>query len=89
MSLIYSRSGRPVHHLIPLEQLEAGQTGRIDRLSGEPGHVHRLQELGLGCGAEIEMIQPGSPCIIRLSGHKLCFRADDLVHVLVSARHVC
>jgi hypothetical protein len=31
----------------------------------------------------VEMVQPGSPCIIRLDGQKFCFRADELVQVLV------
>jgi Fe2+ transport system protein FeoA len=42
-----------------------------------------MHELGLRDGAAIEMVQSGSPCIIRLAGHKLCFRADELLSVLV------
>jgi hypothetical protein len=29
------------------------------------------------------MVQSGSPCIIRMSGHKLCFRHNDALNVLV------
>jgi len=29
------------------------------------------------------MLQSGSPCIIRTSGSKLCFRPNDAVNVLV------
>ena len=29
------------------------------------------------------MFRAGNPCIIRLAGHKVCLRADDLLHVLV------
>jgi Fe2+ transport system protein FeoA len=50
---------------------------------GTPEHVHRLHEMGLRGGAEIEMMQAGSPCIIRLDGHKLCFRDDEATRVLV------
>jgi hypothetical protein len=32
----------------------------------------------------IEVVQSGSPCIIRLSDHKLCFRQGEAFHVLVS-----
>jgi Fe2+ transport system protein FeoA len=39
--------------------------------------------MGLRGGAEIEMMQAGSPCIIRLDGHKLCFRDDEATRVLV------
>jgi Fe2+ transport system protein FeoA len=42
-----------------------------------------LHELGLRRGAEVEMIQPGSPCIVRLEGHRLCLRGDELLNVLV------
>ena len=45
--------------------------------------VHRLEELGLREGRVLQMLQPGSPCIIRLAGIKLCFRSDDLTSVLV------
>ena len=50
---------------------------------GLPDQVHRLQELGIRGGATVEMVQPGSPCIIRLGGHKLCFRGDEVTNVLV------
>jgi ferrous iron transport protein A len=72
-----------VHDLIPLSLLPTGQSARVDQVLGLPDEVHRLEELGLRGGASIEMVQSGSPCIIRLAGHKLCFRADELLSVLV------
>jgi Fe2+ transport system protein FeoA len=72
-----------VHDLIPLNLLHPGQTADVGVVTGRPEQVHRLEELGLRGGAQIEMIQTGSPCIIRLAGQKLCFRADDLLRVLV------
>ncbi len=71
------------HELIPLNLLQAGQSAHVDQVLGQPDQVHRLQELGLRDGASIEMVQSGSPCIIRLAGQKLCFRADEMLHVLV------
>lgn len=68
---------------IPLMLLAAGQTARIDQLLGLPDQVHRLEELGLRTGAVVEMLQPGAPCIVRLAGHRLCFRADELTQILV------
>jgi len=50
---------------------------------GDPQQVHRLQELGLRQGITIEMLQSGSPCIIRTAGSKLCFRPNDALKVLV------
>ena len=72
-----------MHQLVPLHLLAAGQTARIGQVLGRPDQIHRLHELGLCDGTLIEMLQPGSPCIIRLAGNKLCFRADELTSVLV------
>jgi Fe2+ transport system protein FeoA len=72
-----------MNELIPLNLLQAGCTALIGQIMGRPEQVHRLEELGLRGGAAVEMLQPGSPCIIRLAGHKLCFRADELLSVLV------
>jgi Fe2+ transport system protein FeoA len=74
-----------VHQLIPLSFLPAGQSAQVGEILGQPEQVHRLHELGLRGGSVIEMVQPGSPCIIRLGGQKLCFRADELMSVLVLA----
>jgi Fe2+ transport system protein FeoA len=72
-----------MHDLIPLNLLAPGQLAQVGHVSGQPDEIHRLEELGLRGGAAVEMVQSGSPCIIRLAGQKLCFRADDLVRVLV------
>jgi ferrous iron transport protein A len=72
-----------MHDLIPLAQLHAGARAAVDCVLGRPDDVHRLEELGLRAGTAVEMVQPGSPCIIRLSGNKLCLRADELLSVLV------
>lgn len=72
-----------VNEMVPINCLVAGQRAQIGLVLGQPADVHRLEEIGLRGGTDVEMIQPGSPCIIRLSGQKLCFRADDLLSVLV------
>ena len=87
--LIAPTPGIPLmHDLIPLAQMSSGTRGSVGAVLGLPDSVHRLKELGLSEGAEVEMIQSGSPCIVRLSGHKLCFRADELLSVLVRPRGV-
>ena len=55
----------------------------MGQVSGRLEEIHRLEELGLRGGVAIEMVQSGSPCIIRLAGQKLCIRADELVSVMV------
>lgn len=72
-----------MQQLIPLKMMSQGQTGKVDQLMGRVDDVHRLEELGLRRGTRVEMVQAGTPCIIRLSGHKLCFRDNDLFNVLV------
>ena len=71
--------------LVPLASLRAGQMGRIGEVLGGGDVVHRLRELGLRDGAEVQMVRPGSPCIIRLDGQKLCVRSDQVASVLVRA----
>ena len=72
-----------MHDIIPLNALATGESASIDHVAGMPEHVHRLHELGVRGGATVEMVQAGSPCIVRLAGQKFCFRADDLFSVLV------
>lgn len=68
---------------IPLQFLQPGQTARVDHLTGADEVVKRLEEMGLREGTEVEMVQPGSPCIVRLGDVKLCFRETELIHVMV------
>ena len=68
---------------IPLKRLPVGHCGRISSVLGHPDHIHQLEEFGLRGGTKIEMFRSGNPCILRLAGHKICLRADDLLHVLV------
>ncbi|MBW3596535.1 MAG: ferrous iron transport protein A [Planctomycetes bacterium] len=69
--------------LVPLHMAPAGRTAEVAQLLGLPPDVHRLEELGLRIGAQVEIVQSGSPCIVRLAGHKLCFRDSELFRVLV------
>jgi ferrous iron transport protein A len=75
-----------VHELIPLNLAPTGAQVRVAQLIGAPDETRRLHELGLREGTVIEVVQSGSPCIIRLAGHKLCFRQGEGFHVLVSVR---
>jgi Fe2+ transport system protein FeoA len=63
--------------------LQAGQRAVVETVLGASAQVHRLREMGLRDGAEVQMIQPGSPCLIRLGEQRIGFRANDLMSVLV------
>lgn len=69
--------------LIPLDRLNTGQSAHVSRIVGRADHVHRLEEFGLLGGTKIQMFRRGNPCIIRLAGNKVCFRAHELLNVLV------
>ena len=51
--------------LIPLSLLPIGSLASVSKVIGKPEHVHRLNELGLRDGAEIEIVQGGAPCIMQ------------------------
>ncbi|HJN09856.1 MAG: FeoA family protein [Pirellulaceae bacterium] len=72
-------------NVIPLHFLSRGEVAEIDQLVGRVDEVHRLEELGLRSGVVVEMLQPGTPCIVGLAGHRLCFRQNDAVGILVRA----
>jgi len=74
-----------MHELIPLHCLFAGQRALVEEVVGNSNDVRRLHEIGLCRGAPVEMIQPGTPCVIRLGDNKLCFRHDDMMSVMVRA----
>lgn len=69
---------------IPLHRLSAGQVAHVSRVIGRADYVHRLAEFGLRHGTKVVMFRPGNPCILRMAGNKVCFRADDLVNVFVT-----
>lgn len=73
----------PPRHSIPLNELDRGRRAHIAQLVGSADQVQRLKELGLQQGVNLEMVRPGSPCIVRLLGHTLCIRGNDLLNVLV------
>jgi ferrous iron transport protein A len=70
--------------LVPLCRLRAGQCGCIGQVVGACDVVQRLKEMGLYDGARVQMVRPGSPCIIRLQGQRLGFRMDDCAHVMIN-----
>lgn len=78
-----SREFDAVDQSIPLQCLEIGHTAAVTAVVGQRDTVHRLEEMGLRAGAEVEVLQGGKPCILRVNGQRLCLRADDLLRVLV------
>lgn len=71
---------------VPLQLLVAGQAGQISDVLGQPEEVQRLRELGFRNGADVQMLTPGLPCVVKLGEQRLCLRCQDGVCVLVSPR---
>jgi ferrous iron transport protein A len=69
--------------MLPLELLNCGEWAEIEEVTGEPAWVCRMAELGLCRGCRLQMLQPGSPCLLRIGGCRLSLRGDDAMQVLV------
>lgn len=69
--------------LMPLDMLRAGDWAEVEEVSGQPGWVGRLAELGVRPGSTVQVVQPGSPCLLNVSGCKLCLRPGDCSQILV------
>ncbi len=73
--------------VIPLDMLRSGERGCICDLDGREEFVHRLEEMGLREGVTIEMLRPGTPCILGVNHHRLSFRPEDSTTILVEVTH--
>jgi ferrous iron transport protein A len=70
-------------HLLPLEMLQAGEWADVEDVSGEPEWVGRMAELGVRSGCRLQVLQPGSPCLLQVGGCRLCLRGECLMQILV------
>lgn len=71
---------------MPINLLRRGEVAEVSHVLGSPDQVRRLEELGLRGGAHLEIVQDGSPCIVRVGGAKLCVRQDEILRILVTPR---
>lgn len=69
--------------LMPLDMLRAGEWAEVEEVHGLPAWVGRLAELGIRPGCRFQVVQPGSPCLLNVSGCKLCLRGEDGAQILV------
>ncbi len=69
--------------ILPLECLAHGEKAVVEDVQGEPGWVCRMAELGIRSGSHLEVVQPGSPCLLEVSGCRLCVRGDDSMRIFV------
>ena len=69
--------------MVPLDLLCPGEIGRVVDIDGNQDLVHRLAEMGVCHGAELQMVRPGRPCIIALDNRRISFRGDKAAAILV------
>jgi ferrous iron transport protein A len=67
----------------PLEYLASGEWAEVEDVTGDPGWVARMAELGLRVGTRIHMLRPGSPCLCAVDGARLSLRFDQAMMILV------
>lgn len=72
-----------MHELMPLELLSNGQWADVADVSGEPGWVGRLAELGVRIGSRLRVLQAGSPCLLQVGEARLSLRSDMATQILV------
>ena len=69
--------------LVPLDLLQTGEWADVAEVSGDPSWVGRLAELGIRQGCRLQVLQPGSPCLLQVANCKLCVRGNDSAQILV------
>jgi Fe2+ transport system protein FeoA len=69
--------------LLPLDMLTAGETADVADVSGDPAWVGRLADLGIREGCRLQVVQPGSPCLLDIAGCRLCIRGCETSQILV------
>ena len=68
---------------LPLEFLRGGEFADVTEVTGEPTWVGRMAELGLRAGARVQVVQGGSPCLVKVNGSRLCLRGEQAMQILV------
>jgi Fe2+ transport system protein FeoA len=56
--------GLTMHESLPV--LEAGEVGTIAGVSATQIAAKRLADMGFVRGARVEMLRPGTPCLVRI-----------------------
>jgi ferrous iron transport protein A len=69
--------------LMPLEFLNTGDWADVADVTGEPGWVSRLAELGVRIGCRLVVLQAGSPCLLQVGESRLSLRGERAMQILV------
>jgi ferrous iron transport protein A len=69
--------------LHPVETLSSGAWADVAEVQGETSWVSRLAELGVRAGSRLQVLQPGSPCLLQVGGSRLSLRSELAMQILV------
>jgi ferrous iron transport protein A len=69
--------------VLPLELLKPGEWAEVHDVYGDPRWVGRMAELGVRSGCRVQVVQPGSPCLLRVGDCKLSLRGECDCQILV------
>jgi Fe2+ transport system protein FeoA len=69
--------------LLPLELLRPGEEAEVADVTGAPGWISRMAELGVRIGCRLRMLQGGCPCLFQVGGCRLCLRGEESMQILV------
>jgi Fe2+ transport system protein FeoA len=61
----------------------SGEWGDVAEVTGEPHWVGRMAELGVRTGSRLQVLQPGSPCLLLVGGARLSLRSELPMQILV------
>jgi Fe2+ transport system protein FeoA len=69
--------------IVPLELLNPGEWAEVVEVSGEPGWVGRMAELGVRAGTRLQLLRGGSPCLFQVGTCRLCLRGEQAMQIMV------
>jgi Fe2+ transport system protein FeoA len=69
--------------ILPLEYLRPGEWADVAEVTGDPGWVGRLLELGLHTGCRLRLLQPGWPSLLQIGDSRLSLRGKEGTRILV------
>jgi ferrous iron transport protein A len=68
---------------MPLDCLHPGEWAEVAEVSGEAHWVGRMAEMGVRTGSRLQVLQPGSPCLLDVGGSRLTLRLDGALQIFV------
>lgn len=69
--------------MVPLQFIGSGEWADIAQVYGEPVWISRMAEMGLREGSRVQILQPGSPCLLQLNGSRISLRTEGTMQILV------